>query len=199
MSDDSAGRLLLVRHGETEWSRTGQHTGRTDLPLLPDGEAAARDLGPLLATYDLAHVRCSPMQRAQRTAALAGVTVDVVDEDLMEWDYGGYEGLTTAQVRDIVGHDWTVFADGVVPGPTPGETIEQVAARSSLVLQRVTPFLQAGDVALFGHGQSLRILTAVYLRQEPRFGVNLTFDPGALGVLGRHHGDPVIEAWNRHA
>lgn len=193
----STGHLVLVRHGETEWSRTGQHTGSTDLPLLPDGEAAARALTTLLAEHHPVHVRCSPLRRARDTADLAGLAVDAVDDDLREWDYGGYEGLTTPQVRELVGHDWTVFADGVVPGDTPGETINQVAERSRRVLDRVRPHLAQGAVLLVGHGQSLRILTAVYLGQDPRFGAHLTFDPGAIGVLGTHHEDPVITRWNQ--
>ncbi|TQL51266.1 putative phosphoglycerate mutase [Ornithinicoccus hortensis] len=191
-----SGRLVLVRHGETEWSRTGQHTGLTDLPLLPEGEADASALVGLLEGFDIRHVRCSPLQRARRTAELAGLRVDEVDPDLLEWDYGGYEGLTTRDLRERLGYPWTVFEHGVVPGDTSGETIEEVAARASRVLDRVLPRLFEGDVALVGHGQALRILTAVYLRQAPRFGANLTFQAGAVGVLAHHHEDPVIDGWN---
>lgn len=187
-------RLILVRHGATQWSESGQHTGLTDLPLLPAGEEGARALAPLLAQFDLAHVRCSPLQRARRTAELAGVAVDALDPDLVEWDYGAVEGVSTATMRERTGHDWSVWADGVTPGDTPGETVEEVAARASRVLAAVAPI--EGDVALFGHGQALRILTAVFLRTDPRFGRHLTFETGAVGVLGHHREDPVIQAWN---
>ncbi len=187
-------RLILVRHGATEWSESGQHTGLTDLPLLPAGEEGARALGPLLATFDFAHVRSSPLQRARHTAELAGVEVDQVDPDLLEWDYGAIEGISTAQVREETGTDWSVWRDGVRPGATPGETVEEVAARASRVLADVQQY--DGDVALFGHGQALRILTAVFLRTEPRFGAHLTFETGAIGILGHHREDPVIIGWN---
>ncbi|WP_228266348.1 histidine phosphatase family protein [Ornithinimicrobium ciconiae] len=187
-------RLILVRHGATEWSESGQHTGLTDLPLLPAGEEGARALAPLLARFNITHVRSSPLQRARRTAELAGLEVDRVDPDLVEWDYGAYEGISTATVREETGTDWSVWRDGVRPGETPGETVEEVAARASRVLAKVASY--DGDVALCGHGQSLRILTAVFLRTEPRFGAHLTFETGAVGILGHHREDPVIEGWN---
>lgn len=187
-------RLILVRHGATEWSESGQHTGLTDLPLLPSGEEGARALGPLLSRFDITHVRSSPLQRARRTAELAGVTIDQIDPDLVEWDYGAVEGISTATVRERTGTDWSVWRDGVTPGKTPGETVEEVAARASRVLASVTQI--EGNVALFGHGQALRILTAVFLRTEPRFGAHLTFETGAVGVLSHHREDPVIEGWN---
>ncbi|MFX0539532.1 histidine phosphatase family protein [Ornithinimicrobium sp. Y1847] len=190
-------RLILIRHGETQWSRTGQHTGLTNLPLLPEGERGAAELEDLLSGMSFVHVRCSPLQRARRTAELAGLALDAVDDDLVEWDYGAYEGLTTAQVRQRVGYPWTVWQHGVEPGDTPGETVEEVAARASRVLERVTPHLFDGDVALVGHGQALRVLTAVYLRQAPRFGQHLTFEVGSLGILSHHHEDPVISSWNQ--
>lgn len=190
------GRLVLVRHGETAWSRTGQHTGLTDLPLLPEGEAAARDLRGMLGAMTFVHVRCSPLARARRTAALAGLAVDVVDEDLVEWDYGVHEGRSTLEVRAELGYHWTVFEHGTLPGATPGETVEEVSARASRVLDRVWPMLFEGDVGLVGHGHALRILAAVYLRQAPRFGAHLTFEVGSVAVLGHHHESPVIEGWN---
>ncbi len=190
------GRIVLVRHGETEWSRDGRHTGHTDLPLLPDGERAGEALRGPLADLDIGLVVSSPLQRARRTAELAGLRVDRVDPDLREWDYGGYEGMTTPEVREQRGDAWTVFEDGVVPGETPGETVEEVAARASRVLERVRPALAERDVALVGHGHALRVLTATYLRQEPRFGACVVLDAGALCVLGQEHGRPAILAWN---
>lgn len=187
-------RLILVRHGATEWSESGQHTGLTDLPLLPTGEEGARALAPVLARFDITHVRCSPLLRARRTAELAGMSVDTIDPDLLEWDYGAVEGVSTATMRARTGHDWSVWRDGVTPGKTPGETVEEVAARASRVLAAIADM--DGCVALFGHGQALRILTAVYLRTEPRFGRHLTFETGALAILGHHREDRVIEGWN---
>lgn len=191
------GRLVLVRHGETEWSRTGQHTGLTDLPLLPEGESAAGDIVRALEGMEFVHVRSSPLRRARHTAELAGLRVDELDPDLVEWDYGGYEGRSTADIRRELGYHWTVFEHGVIPGDTPGETVDEVAARGSRVLRRIWPMLFEGNVCLVGHGHALRILAAVYLRQAPRFGKNLTFAVGSVGVLGHHHEDPVVEAWNR--
>jgi probable phosphoglycerate mutase len=151
----------------------------------------------VLSTHSFAHVRCSPLERARRTAELAGLRVDAVDDDLVEWDYGGYEGRSTAEVRAELGYHWTVFEHGTVPGTTPGETVEEVSARASRVLDRIWPTLFEGDVCLIGHGHALRVLTAVYLRQAPRFGAHLTFEVGSVGVLGHHHESPVIQGWNR--
>ncbi len=192
-----SGRLILVRHGETEWSRSGQHTGLTDLPLLPEGEDAAKEVRPVLEEFNFVHVRCSPLQRAQRTAELVGLKPDVIDKNLLEWDYGGYEGVTTKEIRERTGYLWSVFEHGVIPGDTPGETVEEVAGRASRVLEEIYPHLHHGDVALVGHGHCLRILAGVYLRQNPRWGRRVTFETGKVAVLGHHHEDPVIEAWNR--
>jgi broad specificity phosphatase PhoE len=192
------GRLVLVRHGETSWSRTGQHTGLTDLPLLPEGEEAAHRLSNVLEGMRFVHVRSSPLQRARDTAELAGLAVDAVDPDLVEWDYGAYEGRSTDDIRAELGYHWTVFEHGVLPGETPGETAEEVSARASRVLDRIWPSLFEGDVCLVGHGHALRVLASVYLRQAPRFGAHLTFEVGAVAVLAHHHEDPVIQAWNRH-
>ncbi len=193
--DDRPGHLLLVRHGATEWSRTGRHTGQTDLDLLPVGERAARALGPVLAAYRVVRVLSSPLQRAWRTAELAGTRPER-DDRLVEWDYGGYEGLTTAEIVERTGRPWNVFAQGVVPGDTPGETIEQVAARAAAVLQDVRADLTRGDVCLFAHGHLLRVLTAGYLELAPDFGGRLLLDAGALCVLGHDRSRPAIRRWN---
>jgi broad specificity phosphatase PhoE len=191
------GRIVLVRHGETAWSRSGQHTGLTDVELTPDGERDARALAPLVASFDLTRVLSSPLVRARRTAELAGLD-PTIDADLCEWDYGGYEGRTTVQIReDLADPSWTVFDHGVVPGDTPGETVEEVAARASRVLARVTPSLATGDVALVAHGHLLRILAATWLRQPPRFGASLLLDAGALCVLEYERGVPAIRTWNQ--
>lgn len=193
---EQLGRIILIRHGETEWSRVGRHTGVTDLPLLPEGEETARSLRGPLETFDIASVYCSPMTRARRTAALAGLRDVTVLDALREWDYGRYEGMSTAQIREELGHPWEIFTDGVQPGDTPGETVEDVAARASHVLMRAREDTRRGDVVLVGHGHTSRILAGVWLRQEPRFAANLELAAGRLSVLGRHHGIPTIERWN---
>ena len=193
---EPTGRLVLLRHGETEWSRDGRHTGRTDLPLTANGERDAGLLAPRLARFDLALVLCSPLTRARRTAELAGLD-PVTDDDLVEWDYGGYEGRTTSEIRESLDDPgWTVFDNGVVPGDTPGETVEEVAARASRVLTRVAEPLCRGDVALVAHGHLLRILTATYLRQDARFGAHLLLDAGAVCVLDHERDVPAVRAWN---
>ncbi|MDF2145603.1 histidine phosphatase family protein [Knoellia sp. p5-6-4] len=192
------GRLVLVRHGETEWSRTGQHTGVTDLPLTPAGEEAASGLAGALEDFDFTLVLSSPLERARRTAELAGLRPEL-DHDLVEWDYGAYEGLTTPQVREHLGYDWTVFEHGVAPGETPGESVEEVAARASRVVRRATSAMTAGDVVLVAHGHLLRVLTAVFLQKEPRFGAQLLLDAGALSVLEFERGLPAVRMWNRPA
>lgn len=191
----SAGRLVLVRHGQTEWSRDGRHTGLTDLPLLPEGEEDARSLAEHLARFPFARVLTSDLGRARRTAELAGLEGEV-DVDLREWDYGAAEGRTTAEIREEEGPSWTVF-DGVSPGASPGETVEEVAARASRVLARVRPNVEEGrDVALVGHGHALRILTAVWLGHAPRLAAQLVLDAGAVSILGFYREDPCVIAWN---
>jgi probable phosphoglycerate mutase len=201
------GRLLLVRHGSTAWSRTGQHTGRTDIPLDDGGEAQAAALPGLLA--DLlggrvpALVLSSPLQRARRTAELAGLggaPGGIQDEPgLVEWDYGAYEGLTTPDIRAQRGDDWRVFRDGVVPGgpgQSAGESLTDVAARGARVLERVRPVLADGDVVLVAHGHSLRILATVWLETAPEAGAALLLDPASVCVLDAEHGVPGIRHWN---
>ncbi|MEU9114552.1 histidine phosphatase family protein [Streptomyces sp. NPDC048483] len=192
-------RLLLIRHGETEWSRNGRHTGRTDLPLTADGEEQARALRPLLSGRKIGQVYASPLQRALRTAELAGLGQPDIDPDLREWDYGGYEGITTAEIRRSR-PDWYLFRDGVTPGPAghPGESPEQVGARADRVLARIRPQLEAdeGDVALVAHAHFLRVLTARRLGLPPAAGGLFTFETGAVGVLGTEHDRPAVVAWN---
>ena len=188
---------MLLRHGETEWSRSGRHTGLTDIALTAHGEQLGARTGELLKGYAFSLVLTSPLQRARRTARLAGLVDAAIDDNLMEWDYGGYEGLTTNEISERVGHPWTVFDDGVIPGATPGESIEEVAARCRKVIDRAAPFLATGDVALVGHGHCLRILATVFLRQEPRLGVQLLLDAGSVSVLRTERETPVIQSWNR--
>lgn len=192
--------LVLVRHGRTEWSSTGRHTGRTDITLDDHGERMAPMLGELLAGFEFAEVRVSPLRRASRTAELAGLSPVTVDDDLMEWDYGAYEGLTTPQIRQQRGDEWRVFSHGVEPGgpgQTPGENIHQVADRARSVLARVREPLQRGPVALVGHGHALRVLATVWLGLPPDAGGTLELSTGAVSVLSRHHDVPSIRVWNR--
>ena len=191
------GDLIVVRHGETEWSRSGRHTGRTDIPLTADGEARAAALAPALARCDITAVFTSTAARAVRTAELAGLTGASKDPDLLEWDYGGYEGLTTAQIR-AQRPGWYLWRDGVIPGDAahPGETVSQVGARVDAVLARVRPLLAGGAVALVAHAHVLRILTARWLGLEPAGGRLFRLDTGTLCTLGTEHDRPVILFWN---
>ena len=191
------GDLILLRHGETEWSKSGRHTGRTDTPLTPAGEAAAAALAPLLARHDIVATFCSPAQRTARTAELAGLADIKQDPDLWEWDYGGYEGLTTAQIR-VQRPGWYLWRDGVSPGDAahPGETVQHVGERVDRVLARAQPLMARGDVALVAHGHVLRVLTARYLLLEPSDGKLFRLDTGTISTLGHEHGEPVILSWN---
>jgi broad specificity phosphatase PhoE len=189
------GELVVLRHGQTEWSKSGQHTGVTDLPLLPEGEEQARELRGAFAGRHFAAVWVSPRQRARRTAELAGLQPTAVVDDLVEMDYGGYEGRTTAEISADLGQEWSVWRDPVVPGQTPGETLEQVAARVDRVLAAAAPYLAEGDVALVAHGHVLRVLTARYLKLPPECGALFALPAGSYGVLGQEHARPVLTGW----
>ena len=195
------GKLILLRHGQTDWSRAGRHTGRTDIPLTARGIADAEELGPMVARQvageQLTAVLASPAQRAQLTAQLAGLKVTQTDPDLWEWDYGGYEGITTAQIQRTR-PGWSLWRDGVIPGDAthPGETVGEVGTRVDRVLRRAEPLLAAGDVALVAHGHVLRVLTARYLGLSPASGRLFRLDTGTVSTLGTEHADPVILSWN---
>jgi broad specificity phosphatase PhoE len=193
------GLLILLRHGETEWSLAGRHTGRTDVPLTPRGEAAAAALAPVLARHRIVAAFTSPAQRAARTAELAGLLSAKPDPDLWEWDYGGYEGRTTSEIQaDHPG--WYLWRDGVIPGGAahPGESVAQVGARTDAVLSRVRPLLaeSGGDVVLVAHGHVLRVLTARWLGLEPAAGRLFRLDTGTYSILGTEHDVPVMTTWN---
>jgi probable phosphoglycerate mutase len=189
------GHLYLLRHGETEWSLSGQHTGRTDIPLTANGEQRATDAGQMLAglrgEQPLALVMSSPRSRALRTAKLAGIDVTEVTEDLAEWDYGDYEGRTTPQIRETV-PGWTVWTH-----PCPGgETAEQVGERAARVLARARAALADGDVVLVGHGHFSRVLVATWLELPPTSGVHFALDAAAISELGDERGVPQIRRLN---
>jgi probable phosphoglycerate mutase len=192
--------LVLIRHGETEWSASGQHTGVTDLPLTPAGEQQVSRLRRLLDGRRFGLVLTSPRQRARRTAELLRLINVNVEPDLAEWDYGGYEGRTTADISAELGRLWRIWADPVPAGATPGETIEQVAQRADRVLARVRPVLSQGqDVALVGHGHGLRVLAARWLGLDPQAGALLGLSAGSLSGLGYEHDRPVIVYWSLSA
>jgi probable phosphoglycerate mutase len=191
------GELILVRHGETEWSKAGRHTGRTDVPLTAAGEIRAAQIAPALGRRKITAVFTSPAARAVRTAELAGLAGARQDPDLREWDYGGYEGRTTAQIK-AERPGWYLWRDGIIPGDAahPGETVGRVGARADAVLARVRPLLDEGDVALVAHAHVLRVLTARWLGLAPTGGRLFRLDTGTLCTLGAEHGKPVIQSWN---
>lgn len=186
---DEENRVWLVRHGATEWSRSGRHTGTTDLPLLPDGEDDAKALRPRLSGAEFALVLTSPLQRARRTAELAGFADAEIDADLVEWEYGDYEGITTAEIRETV-PGWTVWTHPI-PG---GETVEQVGDRLDRLIARVRAV--DGDVLLVGHGHCLRALAARWVGLPAADGRLLALDTGTISVLGYERETAVVERWN---
>jgi len=191
------GDLLLVRHGETEWSVSGQHTSWTDLPLTQHGEEQAKSLAPLLSQRTYALALTSPLGRAIRTAELAGIPAAVVEPELHEWDYGGYEGITTVEIHRTR-PDWYLWTDGVPPGPDghPGESPEQIGQRADRVLSRVDAALLDGDVILVAHAHFLRVLTARRLGLPPADGRLFQLATGTVSRLSTEHDRPVIAEWN---
>jgi broad specificity phosphatase PhoE len=180
--------VVLVRHGETEWSRTGRHTGRSDPPLTEEGERQARAVGEALRGRSFALVLSSPLIRARETATLAGFEPELRD-DLAEWDYGDYDGLTTPEIREQV-PDWTIWGYGGLGG----ESVEQLSARADGV---VAELLQVdGDVLVFSHGHFLRVLTARWLKLAAADGRLFALDSGTLSTLGFERDQRVIRSWN---
>jgi broad specificity phosphatase PhoE len=185
--------FYLIRHGETEWSMRGRHTGRTDLPLTPMGELQARRVGAQLLGIAFSQVLTSPLERARRTCELAGLGADArVEPDLREWDYGSYEGLTRAQIQ-AQRPRWDVFADGC----PEGESVAKLEQRVDRVRDALR--LAAGRIALFSHGHFLRALGVRWIDQPLRLGRYLPLDAGAISVLAFEHDDgltPMLQAWN---
>jgi probable phosphoglycerate mutase len=183
-------QLWLVRHGETEWSRSGRHTGRSDIPLTDRGRARARQLAPLLAAESFDRVWSSPLARARETAVLAGFGARIESLDnLCEWDYGEYEGRTTDEIR-LSEPDFSTWTACIADG----ESLEQVAARARRVIQRATN--AGGQTLLFAHAHLLRILAADWLGLEPVAGRLLALDAASVSVLGHEHETRVIRRWN---
>jgi len=183
--------LVLLRHGATEWSISGRHTGRTDIALVDEGREQAKAAGGLLAGRTFAQVLTSPLVRASETCALAGFDGEP-DPDLMEWDYGAFEGRTSAQIRE--GRPgWTLWQDGVVDG----ERAADVGRRADRVIARARQ--AEGDTLCVAHGHLLRVLTARWLGLPPVGGRLLALDPGALCELAWEHESPVVRLWNRRA
>jgi probable phosphoglycerate mutase len=191
MSDTSPA-IYLARHGETEWSLAHKHTGRTDIPLTARGETNARALAPRLKGISFAKVLSSPLQRAKRTCELAGLGAAAVeDADLMEWNYGAYEGRKTSDIRQER-PDWDLFRDGC----PQGESVADVSARADRVVAQLRSL--GNTIIVFSHGHFLRVLTARWLGLEASAGRCLMLDAGALSILGYEHVhcDPVIRLWN---
>jgi probable phosphoglycerate mutase len=182
--------VLAIRHGETEWSLNGRHTGTTDIPLTDHGREQAALLRPALSRYTFALVLVSPMQRARETCELSGLGGEaVVDSDFVEWNYGIYEGLTTEQIHETA-PGWLIFRDGCPGGETPGE----IGARVDRVIARARAV--AGDVALFAHGHVLRVLAARWVGLPAGAGQHFLLDTGTLSVLGDYRGIPALKSWN---
>jgi broad specificity phosphatase PhoE len=183
--------VFAIRHGETAWSLNGQHTGKTDIPLTDNGRRLAARMRPVLAANPFGPVLCSPMRRARETCELAGFgDRAIIDSDLVEWNYGKYEGLTPKQI-DEVAPGWLIFRDGC-PG---GEAPEQVSARVDRVIARSRAV--AGDTALFAHGHLLRVFAARWIGLPARGGQHFLLNTGTLCVLGYYHEIPAVRIWNR--
>ncbi|MBI1349949.1 MAG: histidine phosphatase family protein [Actinomycetales bacterium] len=190
--------IWLVRHGQTEWSRDGRHTGHTDVPLTPEGEKQADAVRAELADVRPALVLCSPLTRARETARRAGLVPDEITDDLREWDYGAWEGRTTADIRaSLADPSWLIWDHPIPPGDTPGEQLDQVAVRVERILARCLPVVEAGgDCVLVAHGHVLRILTARWLDLPPVDGRLFALDPARVSALGFEHEQHVIRRWN---
>jgi broad specificity phosphatase PhoE len=190
MGDATRPEIVLVRHGETDWSRSGRHTGRTDVPLTDAGRAAARRLSTSMSNRRFERVFTSPLQRASETCRLAGFGEAAEEcERLLEWDYGDYEGISTADVR-TKRPGWTTWRDGC-PG---GETANDVGARIDPLVQELRR--SSGDVALFGHGHALRVLAARWIELPAVAGERLVLATASVSVLGYERETPAIRRWN---
>lgn len=195
---DPTPRIVLVRHGQTEWSLSGQHTSVTDLPLTSTGEEEARDVGRALQSREFGLVLSSPRQRAFRSAQLAGYAdVVQVEPNLVEWDYGAYEGMTTAQIVEQLGTRWDLWTDGVPPGESPGETALEVQARARAVIARSLPELDAGrNVLLIAHAHILRAIAIAWVGLPADAGTIFALSTSTLSERGFEHERRAIHRWN---
>ena len=183
-------QVYLIRHGETEWSLSGQHTGITDIPLTENGRNVAKQLEPILAKENFTMILTSPLERARKTCELAGLGAHAeIDRDLMEWNYGEYEGLTPKQI-DAQAPGWMIFTDGC-PG---GESPAQVSARADRLIARVRSV--EGDVALFAHGHIFRVFAARWLGLPATAGCHFLLDTATLSILSHYRNLPAIRRWN---
>lgn len=182
-------KIYLVRHGETEWTLSGQHTGFSDIPLTANGEKQAEKIGKRLRGHPFASILTSPLQRAEQTCAIAGFSQAKRDPDLVEWNYGDFEGLTSQEIWKIHPH-WAIFSDGALHG----ESVAEVSDRADRVLAKIQPL--QGDIALFSHGHFLRALAARWLRLSVHEGRLFALDPGSISILGFEKNLPVLHLWN---
>ena len=184
-------KIYLIRHGETAWTLSGQHTGTTDLPLTHNGEKQAESIGIQLKGISFEKVLCSPLKRATQTCALAQLPCQAsTDDDLKEWNYGEYEGLTTPEIWKK-NPDWNIFSNGA----PNGERVEDVSLRAERIIKQLLSV--EGNCAIFSHGHFLRILTARWLELLPREGKHFSLSPGSLSILGYERATPALLLWNR--
>lgn len=188
--------IVLVRHGETEWSKSDRHTSTTDVELTEIGRRQAQRVGEALSERRFGLVLCSPRRRSRQTAALAGFTDVVVDDDLVEWDYGRLEGRTTADISADIGHPWSLWT-AAAPDPVPAETADDVARRADTVIERLRVTIEQGqDAAVFSHAHFLRVLAARWLGLAPVEGARFALDASGVSELGFEHDRPVVARWN---
>ncbi len=186
-------RVVLVRHGETEWTMTHRHTGRSDIPLTENGREQARILGRRLLVFEFELVLTSPALRTHETASIAGLGASAIaDPDLWEWDYGQYEGTRTVDTRQAI-EGWSVWTHEIIGG----ESLEHLGERCDRVVARVRRL--EGDVAVFGHAHALRVLAARWLGQDPGFGARLVLSTASISILGYERETPAILLWNEVA
>jgi broad specificity phosphatase PhoE len=192
MGDDAAmGELVIIRHGQTEWSATGRHTSYTEMDLTPEGVAQAKLIAAALAGWRFATVLTSPRLRARRTAELAGLTPFTIDDGLTEWNYGQYEGATTTEIR-AANPGWSLWRDGCPAGESP----TGITVRTDALLERLGPLLAGGDVALVGHGHTFRVIAARWLGQPVAAGAGYALDTASISVLGHEREQRVMRHWN---
>jgi broad specificity phosphatase PhoE len=196
--DGTPGEIVVVRHGETAWTLNGRHTSRSDIPLTAHGEEQARELNHALAGRRFGLVLTSPRRRSLQTSAIAGFASAEVDPDLVEWDYGTYEGLTTPEISAANGGGWDLWRDGVKPtADGAGEQSDDIQRRAEAIIRRTRDTLDRGeDVLLFSHGHFLRAFAATWIGAPLRMGASFVLDTAGIATLGFEHDNQVIRQWN---